>query len=84
MRFIGNHHALHFGGHTFINDVTLINTVIREMINAGKPAAFQEEVTDIITQAVHKVEQELRDELRQKHYHQDLQVQDAAAAAAAK
>lgn len=81
MRFIGNHHALHFGGHTFINDVTLVNTVIREMINAGKPSAFQEEVTAMITQAVHKVEQELRDELRQKHYHQDLKVQETAAAA---
>lgn len=77
MRFIGNHHALHFGGHTFINDVTLLNSIIREMINAGKPAAFQEEVTALITQAVHKAEQELRDELRQKHYHHDLHVEES-------
>lgn len=72
MRFIGNHHALHFGGHTFINDVTLVNYVIKEMIAAGKSSELQEEMTAIINQAVHKVEQELRDELRQKHYHQDL------------
>lgn len=76
MRFIGNHHALHFGGHTFINDVTLLNSVIREMINAGKSSAFQEEVTSLITQAVHKAEQELRDELRQKHYHHDLHISE--------
>ena len=78
MRFIGNHHALHFGGHTFINDVTLVNYAIKEMIRRKKSDAEQEEVVSILNSVVHTVEQELRDELKQKHYHQDLHVSEPA------
>ena len=66
MRFIGNHHALRFGGHTFINNQTLINYIIKEMIERGRSSQDQEEATDIINTVVHKVEQELRDELTAK------------------
>lgn len=72
MRFIGNQHAIHFGGVTFVNHVALVNMVIRELIAANKPAALQEEMTDILNQVVRRMEQELRDELRQKHYDADL------------
>jgi hypothetical protein len=78
MRFIGNHHALHFGGHTFINDVTLVNYVIKEMIRRKKSSAEQEDMVGILNSVVHTVEQELRDELKQKHYHQDLHVSEPA------
>lgn len=78
MRFIGNHHALRFGGHTFVNNQTLINYVIREMIERGRSDADQEEATNIINAVVHKVEQELRDELTAKHYHHDLHAEDEA------
>ena len=80
MRFIGNHHALHFAGHTFINNTTLTKYVIQEMIRLHKPEEEQNEVTKIISDAVHKVEQELRDELRAKHYHHDLHIPGPAPA----
>ena len=79
MRFIGNHHALHFGGHTFINNQTLVKNVIQELIRLKKPEALQQEITKILNDAVHNVEQELREELRQKHYHQDLHMTDPSA-----
>ncbi len=75
MRFIGNHHALHFGGHTFVNNGTLINYAIKQMIARGKSSAEQEDLTKILTKVVEKVEQELRDELREKHYHHDLHME---------
>ena len=76
MRFIGNHHALRFGGHTFINNQTLVNYVIKEMIEQGKSDSEQEQVTEFINTVVHKVEQELRDELKAKHYHHDLHAEN--------
>ena len=76
MRFIGNHHALRFGGHTFVNNQTLVNYVIKEMIEQGKTDAEQEQVTELINTVVHKVEQELRDELKAKHYHHDLHAEN--------
>lgn len=78
MRFIGNHHALHFGGHTFVNNATLINYAIKEMIARGKSSAEQEELTKILTKVVDVVEQELRDELKEKAYHHDLHMEMTA------
>ena len=75
MRFIGNHHALHFGGHTFINNGTLIKYAIKEMMARGKSSADQEEMTTILKKVVDVVEQELRDELKEKHYHHDLHME---------
>ncbi len=72
MRFIGNNHALHFGGVTFVNRVTLVKEVIEEMARFGKSEEQQEEIARIIGDVVDQVEDELRDELRQKHYHADL------------
>lgn len=78
MRFIGNNHAIHFGGVTFINRVTLVKYVLEEMANFGKPLEQQEEVTRFISDAVDRMEDELRDELKQKHYHSDLHMSPQA------
>jgi len=77
MRFIGNNHALHFGGVTFINRVTLVKLVEEEMARFGKSEGEILEVARIIADVVDQVEEELRDELRQKHYHHDLHMQPA-------
>jgi hypothetical protein len=74
MRFIGNNHALHFGGVTFVNRVTLAKEVIEEMARFGKTEAQQEEMARIIGDVVDEMEDELRDELQQKHYHADLRM----------
>lgn len=72
MRFIGNQHALHFGGVTFVNRATLAKYVLDEMANFGKTADEQQEMARILADAIDQMEEELRDELRQKHYHADL------------
>ena len=72
MRFIGNNHAIHFGGVTFVNRVTLAKYVLDEMARFGKPQDQQQEVARFISDAVDQVEEELRNELKQKHYHSDL------------
>ncbi len=77
MRFIGNNHALHFGGVTFVNRVALVQKVIEEMARFGKDDEEQQEVARFIADAVDDMEEELREELRLKHYHHDLHMQDA-------
>lgn len=72
MRFIGNNHALHFGGVTFVNRVTLVQYVIEEMARFGKNEGEQQEITRILATCVDRMEDELRAELREKHYHADL------------
>ena len=74
MRFIGNNHALHFGGVTFVNRVTLLQTVTREMERFGKSEADQQELANIIHFCIDEIEDELRQELKQKHYHADLHI----------
>ena len=74
MRFIGNNHAIHFGGVTFVNKVTLVKHVIEEMARLGKSEQQQHEMTRIIEDVVGQIEDELRSELTQKHYHADLHV----------
>jgi DNA-binding ferritin-like protein (Dps family) len=74
MRFIGNNHALHFGGVTFVNRVTLVKEVIEEMARFDKTEAQQEEIARIIGDVVDQMEDELREELQQKHYHADLHI----------
>ncbi|HAU38772.1 MAG TPA: hypothetical protein DCX07_13780 [Phycisphaerales bacterium] len=80
MRFIGNNHAIHFGGVTFINRVTLVSYVEEEMARAGKSSPQQLEVARFIKDAVDRVEEELRVELRAKHYLADLHEPQAAKA----
>ena len=46
------------------------------MIEQGKSDSEQEQVTEFINTVVHKVEQELRDELKAKHYHHDLHAEN--------
>lgn len=77
MRFIGNNHALHFGGVTFVNHVTLLKYVTDEMARFGKSEAQQQELARIINDAVEDMEDELRAELKQKHYHADLHVPES-------
>jgi len=72
MRFIGNNHALHFGGVTFVNRVTLVQQVRDEMARRGRTPHEQDWAIDLLNNVVDKLEEELRDELRQKHYHHDL------------
>ena len=72
MRFIGNQHALHFGGVTFVNRATLAQYVLDEMANFGKSETEQQEMARILADAIDQMEEELRNELRQKHYHADL------------
>ena len=72
MRFIGNNHAIHFGAVTFVNRVTLVEYVIKRMAAIGKNQEEQNQATGIIAAVVDQIEEELRDELRQKHYHADL------------
>lgn len=74
MRFIGNNHALHFGGVTYVNRTALVKYVLDEMDRFGKSDAEQQDMARIIADAVDQLEDELRDELRQKHYHADLHV----------
>lgn len=74
MRFIGNQHALHFGGVTFVNRVTLLSKVRQEMAEFGISQSQQDQMAGIITDVVDQLEEELRDELRQKRYHADLHV----------
>ena len=74
MRFIGNNHALHFGGVTFVNRVALIKFVVDEMARRGRARDQQQEMAGIIATVVDSMEEELRNELRQKHYHADLQM----------
>ena len=74
MRFIGNNHALHFGGVTFINRVTLVHYVTEEMARFGMSDQQQQDVTRIMADAVDRMEEELREELKQKHYHHDIHV----------
>ena len=74
MRFIGNNHALHFGGVTFVNRVTLVQHVTEEMARFGKSEDEQLAVARFIADAVDQLEDELRDELKQKHYHADLHI----------
>ena len=76
MRFIGNNHALHFGGVTFVNRVTLLQYVTDEMERFGKTEEQQQEMARIIGDAVDQMEEELRDELKKNHYHSDLHVQE--------
>ena len=83
MRFIGNHHALHFGGVTFVNRVTLVKYMMEEMARYGKSEAEQQEVTRFISDVVDQMEDELRDELKAKHYHHDLHMPDRPAPEAA-
>jgi hypothetical protein len=78
MRFIGNHHALHFGGVTFINRHTLTQYVLEEMGRFGKSDDEQQEMARILADVIDQVEEELRDELRQKHYLQDLNAHQPA------
>lgn len=74
MRFIGNNHALHFGGVTFVNRVTLVKMVMEEMSRFGKNEEQQQEIARILADVVDDLEEELREELRQKHYHSDLHI----------
>lgn len=74
MRFIGNNHAIHFGGVTFVNRVALVKYVLEEMARFGKTTDQQQEVARFIGDAVDQAEEELRDELKQKHYHSDLHI----------
>lgn len=74
MRFIGNNHAIHFGGVTFVNRVTLAKYVLEEMARFGKTQDQQQEAARFIADAVDQMEDELRDELKQKHYHTDLRM----------
>ena len=74
MRFIGNNHALHFGGITFVNRVALVKEVMEEMARFGKPEKEQQDIARIIADVVDQMEDELREELRQKHYHADLRM----------
>ena len=80
MRFIGNHHALHFGGVTFVNRVTLINYLTDEMSRFGKSPEEQQETCRFIADVIDQIEDELRDELKQKHYHADLHMPPGQAA----
>ncbi|HOD81445.1 MAG: hypothetical protein BWX88_03907 [Planctomycetes bacterium ADurb.Bin126] len=72
MRFIGNNHALHFGGVTFVNRVTLVQEVREELAHRGRTPHEQDWAIDLLNTVVDKLEEELREELRQKHYHHDL------------
>lgn len=72
MRFIGNNHAIHFGGVTFVNRVTLVKHVLEEMGRFGKTQEQQQETARFIADAVDQMEDALREELKQKHYHSDL------------
>ena len=74
MRFIGNNHAIHFGGVTFVNRVTLTKYVLDEMARFGKSQDEQQEVARFVGDAVDQMEEELRNELKQKHYHSDLRI----------
>ena len=74
MRFIGNNHAIHFGGVTFVNRVTLAKYVAEAMSKMGKSADQQQEAARVIAGVVDQMEEELREELQQKHYHHDLHV----------
>lgn len=74
MRFIGNNHAIHFGGVTFVNRVTLATYTAKAMSQMGKSDEQQRETTRIIAGVVDQMEEELREELQQKHYHHDLHV----------
>jgi hypothetical protein len=74
MRFIGNNHAIHFGGVTFVNRVTLAKYILDEMARFGKSQDDQQEVARFIADAVDQMEEELRNELKQKHYHSDLRI----------
>lgn len=78
MRFIGNNHAIHFGGVTFVNRVTLVQYVTEEMARFGKTESEQQEAARIIADVVDQIEDELRDELKKKHYHHDLHMPAAA------
>ncbi len=78
MRFIGNNHAIHFGGVTFVNRVTLVQYVLEAMAKAGKSTSEQQDMAQLIAQVVDQMEEELRDELRQKHYHADLHMPKTA------
>ena len=46
--------------------------VTDEMARFGKSQDEQDEIARLITDAVDSMEEELREELRQKHYHSDL------------
>ena len=81
MRFIGNNHALHFGGVTFINRVTLVDYLREEMTRFGKSDDHQAEFLRYVNDVVDQVEQELREELKAKHYHHDLHIPDQPAKA---
>ncbi len=76
MRFIGNTHAIHFGGVTFVNRVTLVKYVLDEMTRFNMSPSQQQEMARIINDAVDTMEEELRGELTQKHYHADLHMAD--------
>jgi hypothetical protein len=74
MRFIGNNHALHFGGVTFVNRATLLKEVHEEMEQYHFDAEMRDKVSAIIKAVVDQIEDELRQELKAKHYHHDLHV----------
>lgn len=76
MRFIGNNHALHFGGVTFVNRVTLVKEVREEMAKFGKTQEQLDEMARILNDVVDEMEEELREELKQKRYHADLHVKE--------
>lgn len=78
MRFIGNNHALHFGGVTFINRATLIRYVTQELEQFGKSQEQQQEIALLVNEAIDRMEDELRDELKLKHYHADLHISTPA------
>ncbi len=79
MRFIGNNHALHFGGVTFVNRVTFLSYLMEEMANFGKSEAEQQEIARFVADVVDRMEEELREELKRKHYHHDLHMPDTPA-----
>lgn len=72
MRFIGNSHALHFGGVTFINRHTLVQLMLEELSRFGKSQEQQQEMARVVADVIDQVEDELREELKAKHYHHDL------------
>ena len=74
MRFIGNNHALHFGGVTFVNRVALLQYMTDEMTRFGKTTEQQAEIVRFMNDCVDQMEDELRQELREKHYHSDLKM----------
>jgi hypothetical protein len=47
---------------------------MEEMARFGKPEQDQQEIARIIADVVDSLEDDLREELKQKHYHADLNI----------